>query len=165
MPKCILFAFLASILFQNCRKEVFTTDPNQLPRYSTDSLRFDTVFTSLGSATRLFKIYNPHDKFLKIERAYILNGESSFFRVNIDGVSGSDIRNIEIGPNDSIYVFCEVTVDPNLPLSLSPFIIIDSLVFEVNKIKQRVVLEAWGQDANYFPSKHKSHFMICKDRP
>ena len=36
--------------------------------FSTDTLKFDTVFTSLGSVTRSFKIYNTNNKRVKINQ-------------------------------------------------------------------------------------------------
>ena len=42
-----------------CSKDVtFTDDPSCKAEFSTDTLSFDTVFTSIGSATDCFKIYN-----------------------------------------------------------------------------------------------------------
>ena len=73
--------------------------------------------------------------------------------MNIDGNPGQSLRDIEIRPHDSVYVFCEVTINPNDPLEVSPFIITDSIVFETNGAKQRVILDARGQNSNYFPEK------------
>lgn len=150
-------AFLASLagalLFTFCQKERFTTDPNDRLEFSTDTLRFDTVFTQLGSATRILKIYNRHRESLRIGRIYLENGADSKFNLNVDGLPGREHRDVEIAPNDSLYVFAEVTVDPDDPLSASPFIIDENLLFEVNGATQTVVLEAWGQNANYIPSR------------
>ncbi|MGB1217696.1 MAG: hypothetical protein ACPG5P_07455, partial [Saprospiraceae bacterium] len=60
---------------------------------------------------------------------------------------------IPIAGNDSIYIFMEVTVDPDAPLSESPFVIYEHLNFETNGNIQQVILEAFGQNANYIPSK------------
>ena len=52
--------------------------------------------------------------------------------------------------------FAEVTIDPNQPVSASPFVIEQNIVFETNGNRQEVLLEAWGQNANYFPSVNSS---------
>lgn len=138
----------------SCRKpDDFTTDPSDKLEFSLDTLRFDTVFTSLGSATRLLKIYNTANQSIKISSIRIASGANSKFRINVDGIPGNEIEDVEILANDSIYIFGEVTIDPDQPLSASPFVITDELLFETNGNMQSVVLEAWGQNANYIPSR------------
>lgn len=147
----ILAVLIGIIVTTACDKMEFAQGSQDLPKFSSDSIRFDTVFTTLGSAVRILKIYNPHDKFINIEKISI--SDNKRFRLNVDGLPGTSFTNIEIGPKDSLYVFCEVTIDPNQPLSLSPFVIVDSIMFKTNGTNQRIILEAWGQNANYFPSK------------
>lgn len=145
------FLFLSAIFLSFCQKEKFTSDPSDQLGFSSDTLRFDTVFTQLGSATRFFKIYNPHKKSIRISKIYLENGAVSRFNLNVDGISGDEQRDLEIAPNDSMYLFAEVTVNPND--DSSPFVITENLVFETNGNVQKVVLEAFGQNANYIPSR------------
>ena len=42
-------------------------------------------------------------------------------------------------------------IDPDLPVSESPFVIDEYVRFELNGNTQEVLLEAWGQNANYIP--------------
>ena len=130
------------------------TEPDAMLRFSVDTLRFDTVFTQLGSATRSFKIYNPYDETVIINSIRVEGQTAGKFRINVDGLpvdgATSDIR---VLPNDSIYVFGEVTIDPDAPLSVSPFVIEDRIVFETNGNEQTVYLEAFGQNANYLPGR------------
>ncbi len=151
----IFVTFLLVVCFWRCSKQDnFITKADAKLQFSTDTLHCDTVFTSLGSATYQFRVINTHSQPIKISRIYIpATGKKSFFNLNIDGIAGNDQRNIEVPANDSIYVFARVTIDPNQPLSVSPFVIDDEILFETNGNVQRVVLEAWGQNANYLPSK------------
>ncbi len=120
--------------------------------FSKDTVRFDTVFTSVGSATRNFKIKNPYSENLLISRINLENADNSFFRLNINGQDANDVSGVDIPGKDSIYVFVEVTIDPDQPLSNSPFVIEEYVNVEVNGNSQKVLLEAWGQNANYIPS-------------
>lgn len=131
----------------------FITDGSFSLEFSTDTLRFDTVFTELGSATRSFKVYNRNSRPVRIGKVRIAGNEGGKFRMNVDGIPGEEVDNVEIWANDSIYVFVEVTIDPGQPLSASPFVIEDAVVFETQGNQQQVSLEAWGQNANYFPSR------------
>jgi len=143
-PVLFVFAIMA-VSTISCRNDSIDTDPSIRLQFSTDSLLFDTVFTTIGSSTRSFMVYNNHHRRIRIESVRLGAGAASFFRMNVDGRSGTHIADIEIGPNDSIFVFVEVTIDPvhqNLPL-----IITDSILFQLNQNTQKVTLAAWGQDA------------------
>ena len=130
------------------------TQPNAELRFSVDTLRFDTVFTELGSATRSLKIYNPYDQTVLIDRISLNGAAGGRFRLNVDGLPVNGVAvDTRILPNDSIYVFAEVTVDPDAPLSVSPFILEDAILVETNGNEQRIVLEAFGQNANYLPNR------------
>lgn len=143
------FFLLFVLLFGACREEEFIIDASAKVEFSRDTLRFDTVFTKTGSATRFFKIKNPHSQPIQLSRIYLEKGSASLFNLNVDGVSADLQENINIPAKDSIYVFAEVTIDPN---NLdNPFVIAENLLVEVNGNTQRVVLEAWGQNANYIP--------------
>src|SRR5690606_4688339 len=120
-------------------------------RFSTDTLTFDTVFTQVGSTTRFFKIHNDGNRFARIDEVRLAQ-ESYIFRINADGYQGPVIRNLEIPPNDSVYVFVEVTVDPDQPLSVSPFIIEENVEVITGNESSSVVIYAWCQYFHYSPS-------------
>lgn len=157
-PFVLLCFFLGVLELWNvgCYTEQFTTDTTDRLRFSLDTLRFDTVFVTVGSATRSFKVYNDASLPLKIEKISIRSGAFSVFRLNVDGFSAPSkiLKGVEIGAHDSIYVFLEVTIQPDQPLSISPFVISDAIEFETNSNIQTVYLEAWGQNANYIPDRY-----------
>jgi len=96
-------------------------------------------------------VYNPNDNAVKISSVKLAGGSNSPYSLNIDGSSGTEVRDIEIGGNDSLFVFVRVTVDPvndNLPL-----VVKDNVIFETNGNRQDVDLVAWGQDAYYIIGK------------
>lgn len=131
----------------------FLTGDGVSIRFELDTLRFDTVFTELGSATRSVKIYNDADQPVQLDEIYVEGTTGVDFIFNADGVPGSLVEDVIIWDNDSIYVFVEVTIDPDEPVSASPFVIEDRLVVKTGNKEQFVQLEAWGQNANYFPSR------------
>lgn len=147
MPVRIIPLILISIyliLAAGCDKEEFTQDPNDRINISLDTLSFDTVFTEQATVTRLFKIYNPHDRSIQLSRVYVKGGASSGFRLNVDGLPGTDLKNILLPPKDSIYVFVALTLDPvggDMPL-----VVYDAIVFEYNGTESQITLEAFGQD-------------------
>lgn len=157
----VIFCFAGMLLGACNQEERFTTDANSRLEFSTDTLRFDTVFTELSSATRFFKVYNRHQESIKISRIALAGNHQSKFNLNVDGLTGNEHHDVVIYPEDSIYVFCEVTINPDDPLSVSPFFVYDSVIFETNGNLQTVVLEAFGQNANYIPSRwHKDSIVL-----
>lgn len=157
MTRIYLYTFIfvsLIIAISACKDdESFTTDADAKIAFSTDTLRFDTVFTQRGSAVRYMKIINNNDQPIRISKLFLLNKAQSKFTLNVDGIPGREFQDVEIYANDSIYLFATVTIDPDQPLSLSPFILNEKVIFETNGNVQEVTLEAWGQNANYFPSR------------
>jgi hypothetical protein len=145
---CMLaMGIFVSLQMQSCRMDDIDASPNLRLSFDTDTLLFDTVFTTVGSSTRYFKVYNKNNSRVNLSNVELAGGTSSYFRINADGRSGTRLQDIEIGPRDSIFVFVEVTVDP-VDQDL-PMIIADSVIFELNNRRQNVKLVAWGQDANF----------------
>ena len=56
--------------------------------FSTDTLRFDTVFTALASATQAIKIFNPQNERVVLSSVRLEGGNASFFQLNVEGRSG-----------------------------------------------------------------------------
>ena len=101
------------IVFSSCRKDVLFEDNTAKIEFSTDTVFFDTVFTTVGSITERIKIYNPYDLPIQLDRIWLRSGPQSNFKLNVDGLAGKDVKDVRIEANDSIFVFIEVTVDPN----------------------------------------------------
>ena len=142
----VLIILIAGSILFSCKKEDFLTSPDVRLSFSTDTVFFDTIFTTIGSTTRYFTVHNPYDKPLKIGSVRLGRGASSPYRLNVDGVAGKEVDDLEINPRDSLYVFVEVTINPlggNMPL-----LVRDSVVFRLNNKEQDVDLVAWGQDVH-----------------
>lgn len=137
---------LSSVLSVSCDdEETYTTSPSALLDFSADTVRFDTVFTTIGSSTQLFKVYNRGGESLMLPSIRLASGGRSGFRVNVDGMSGTEFADVEVRDGDSLYVFVEVTVDPRD--EDNPFLLRDSLQFHLQSgLYQQVQLEAYGQD-------------------
>ncbi len=142
-----LIAAVGIILF-SCNKEEFTTSSSAQLQFSTDTVSFDTVFTTIGSTTQYFKVKNPENRAVNISGIYLAGGENSPFRLNINGVAGTQVNNVELSAGDSLFIFVEVTVDPNG--QNLPMVVKDSVVFSLNGNFQDVKLIAFGQDFHLF---------------
>lgn len=141
---CVI-AWTAIGLWSCNEDEQFTPSPGEALQFSRDTISFDTIFTDIGSATKLFKVYNPNDKGVRLTSVRLGSNGKSGFRINLDGDYNTQFTDVEIYHKDSIYCFVEVTVDPHD--SDSPTLITDSILFTLeNGMTQKVMLEAYGQD-------------------
>ncbi|MDX1652793.1 MAG: choice-of-anchor Q domain-containing protein [Brumimicrobium sp.] len=158
----LVFAVVLSFAVQltGCKKELLMS--KEALSFSADTVVFDTVFTTVGSATKNFKIYNPSPRPVKISSIYLEGGTSSPFRFNLDGVSGVQFSDIEIPGKDSLFGFVEVTLGENN--QLNPLIIEDRILFLTNGVEQEVRLAAWGQDA-YFHYNDLNEGIWPNDKP
>ncbi len=135
-------------------KDDFTNNPDfklSIP----DSLLFDTVISQTISPTAEFKIYNRTKEDIKIE-SIILDSKNNFFKINVNGQSGTSFSNVEILSGDSLYVFVQIVVEEigdNAPLLIE-----DKIKLLYNGNCQDIVLSAYGQDACHIrKSLHISH--------
>ncbi|MFM7681763.1 MAG: hypothetical protein ACKO7P_03345, partial [Bacteroidota bacterium] len=155
----ILVLFFALSL-GSCKKNGLLSKKNL--EFSIDTLVFDTVFTTIGSTTQQFKIYNRENKTVKIEEIELMGGENSPFRMNVDGLMGNKLTNIEVLAKDSLFAFVEVTLNVNG--EILPMIVEDSIRFRTNGIDQYIKLAVWGQDA-YFHYKDLNEGTWPNDKP
>lgn len=147
MPKIvgqILAVVFIFALLISCEDERYMNSPDAQLKFSADTIMFDTVFTTIGSTTRMFKIFNPYHEKVLISNVRVATGETSNFRLNVNGFAGNEAYDVEIPANDSIFVFVEVTVDPNG--GGLPMVVQDSIEFLINQNRQVIPLIAWGQD-------------------
>ena len=140
----ILFVVLAN-LNSGCKKPLNFSKGNL--EFSRDTIVFDTVFTTIGSTTQQLKIYNRENRTVVIEEIQLMGGSSSPFRINFDGLMGTNFADIELEAKDSLYTFVEVTLNPNG--GVLPMVIEDSIRFRTNGKDQYIILAAWGQDVYY----------------
>ena len=143
--KFLFSFFLLSAIIFSCKKDSFTTSPQANLNTSADTLSFDTVFTSVGSVTQSFKIFNNNNQKLRLSQVKLSGGASSAFKINIDGTSANEVDNIEINANDSIYVFVQVNINPTV--TNLPFVLRDSILISYNGNQKFVQLQAYGQNA------------------
>lgn len=137
-------ALAVAAVAAGCIEDGIETSSSAAPVFSVDTLKIDDVFTGEGSTTHRFTVHNRYGRIMNISRIAFRNAGQSVFRINVDGQSGTEFSNIEIRPNDSIYVFVDATVVPTdgwEPVEAS-----ELLDFTVNGAVTSLVLQASGQN-------------------
>jgi hypothetical protein len=158
----LLILVTAGFWGSSCKKQEMLSSGGSI-HFSTDTLSFDTVFTSLGSAILGVKIFNDQDQVIKLSSVRLGGGDTSFFHLNVDGFSGFG-KDIEIPGRDSIYVFATVKIDPTN--ENNPFIVEDKLVATLNGQDFSIPVIAYGQNAHYIRDSILSpHQVWGTDKP
>jgi hypothetical protein len=129
----------------------FTNSRSARLTFSRDSVIMDTVFSTIGSRTYDFWVFNHMKKGIRLQSVRLRQGNQTGFRVNVDGsyldnTLGSVVTDLEVRKGDSIRVFVELTAPENG--QSEPLQIDDDLVFLLESgEEQRVALRGFAWDA------------------
>lgn len=142
--------FLLALHFFSCtpKEEMLSTSANDRLLFSEDTIFFDTLFATVGSITKRLIVHNPNKNRVRVSSIRLAGGSNSPYTIIVNGRNGPVVSDLDILGNDSIYVLIKVLIDPsnqNLP-----FLVSDSIVFNTNTNKQKVLLETYGQDAHFY---------------
>jgi hypothetical protein len=116
---------------------------------SVDTVLFDTVFTTIGTVTKRFWVYNPNSGAVKtdVNLAGLAGGTYSLI---INGDQVTSASGVLIRGNDSLQVLVKAKLGDNGNAGLAKdFLVRDELHFRTNGNDQLVRLLAYGQNA-YF---------------
>ena len=156
-----IFSFFTLIFWSSCRQDFeFTPSTGQLS-FSKDTVYLDTVFTNIGSSTYTLKVYNNSDNDILIPSLKLSKGQSSKYRMNVDGMLGTgtlvgkEFENVELLAQDSMFVFIETTIDIQpLVTNETQFLYTDAIEFGTGPNTQKVELVTLVKDAVFiYPNK------------
>ena len=153
MIKKIFYIFVFTLVLLttlvSCEADKISTDTSLMLKFSSDTVRFDTIFTDKGSATYKLKVYNTSKNRVFIES--ITLNEAVNFQMNVSGISSNTVSNTYLNAEDSLMIFIQVFIDPND--DKIPFVVRDSIDFYFNNHTQVLQLEAYGRNVKRFKNK------------
>ena len=154
---------LSLCMASSCISDSFTTSSADILSFSTDTVNFDTVFTGEGTPTARLKVYNRAKKSINISRIAFKDPDSRF-SLNVDGVSNTVFSDVEIRPQDSIFIFIECFIPESQ--GNAPVLTEDKLQFLTNGVTQEVQVEAYGQNVTRLKALTVTQDMtLTADRP
>jgi len=143
----ILLLFTISFLSCEPGIEKVSSDPSLKLSFSQDTVIFDTIFTSIGSITKRFKVYNRNKEAVNISNIRVAGDLNSPYTIFVNGDEGKEFLNTQIFGEDSILILVKAKIDPTI--QNMPFVVEDSVLFNTNGNDQQVKLLAWGQNAHF----------------
>src|SRR5690554_2104391 len=136
------------VLWSSCRNDFETIPSSGNLEFSKDTVYLDTIFTNIGSSTYNLKVYNNSKEDIHIPSLRLARGESSQYRLNVDGIPGKVFQDVQILAKDSVFIFVETTFDiHNLPTSSNEFLYTDQILFDTGAHAQKVELVTLIKDA------------------
>ena len=106
----VMCTVLVSLTIWSCSGDNIYLGADARVNFSQDTVLFDTVFSTIGSASEAFRIVNDSPGRILLEDIVLEKGNDSQFRINVDGLPGPSVGGLELNEGDSIYVFVEVTI-------------------------------------------------------
>ncbi|GAA4237842.1 hypothetical protein GCM10022291_25990 [Postechiella marina] len=145
-------------LWSSCRKDFEFTPSTGSLEFSRDTIYLDTVFSNIGSSTYNLKVYNRSDEDIVIPSLKLGLGETSSYRLSVDGMPGKVFENVEIQAKDSMYIFVETTIDfNNFSNPDGTYLYTDQIEFDANANLQKVELVTLVQDAIFiYPNRNNT---------
>ena len=167
--KRILYFLLTLIVlmsWSSCRKDFNFSPSTGALEFSRDTVYLDTIFTDIGSSTYNLKVYNRSDDDIVIPTIQLTRGASSFYRMNVDGMTGDEgptegkyFENVELLANDSLFIFIETTYNTDtVPVSDLEFLYTDAIEFDSGSNQQKVELVTLVKDAVFiYPNRDENN--------
>jgi hypothetical protein len=160
----LLLLALPMAMFCSCDNGFggYSDNRGDLLTFSTDTIAFDTIVSTIGTPYQHFKVYNRNGKALLISSVSLAGGADSPFRINVDGAAGTVFRDVELRANDSLYVLIDARPAENG--SDEPCYLADRVVFVTHDVQQSVVVEAAAQDAEIWRGRVLENDTILSSR-
>ena len=153
----ILLVMALPLCTVSCTDDNYADESSVKLQFSTDTVCFDTVFTTVATITQQVKVYNRSGNDIELNSVTLKHGRQSRFRLNVDGDTSMVARHVELQAGDSLFIFVQANINPND--GNEPFICTDSIMFSNG---QYLPLAAWGRNAVYHRGRADSiHVIDC----
>ncbi|WP_139925174.1 hypothetical protein [Hymenobacter sp. DG01] len=149
----LLLLSAAMVLLPGCepKEDIVTNDGSARLEFSLDTVKFDTVFVTVGTVSKRLWVYNRNPRAVRVSEISVQNQPGITYSLLVNGDAGNTARDVEIRGKDSLLVLVRATIDPT-PNDLKPFRLIDDLHFRTNGNEQQVKILSYGQNA-YFHTR------------
>ncbi len=147
----LLFIALScfATLLSGCEPKEDLVQTSGRLEFDTDSVLFDTVFTTVRTVTKRLWVYNRNSGAVRTDIA-LAGTQNATYSLIIDGDAGPGKSNVLIRGRDSLQVLVRAVLGDNGTASRpKEFLVTDQLNFLTNGNAQDVKLVAYGQNA-YF---------------
>ena len=92
----IIFTLVITIIACTPEQEIIDDSPGDPLLFSTDTVLFDTLFTTVGSVTRRLRILNENEHAISIDNISLAGGAASPYNIFVNGDKGFSFNDVVI---------------------------------------------------------------------
>jgi hypothetical protein len=167
LPVLFLCSALLSVSLPGCKPREEELQTSGSLAFSADTVKFDTVFTTIGTVTKRLWVYNRNPKAVNVDLISLDNSATSPYTLLINGDLKQTATGVYIRGNDSLLILVRAKLKDNgLSGAAKAYVLEEKLNFRTNGQDQHVLLRSFGQNIYL----HNNALLACgevwgNDRP
>lgn len=143
----ILSTALGSLLLPGCKPREEQLQTSGGLEFSTDTVKFDTVFTTLRTVTQRLWVYNRNPRAVTVDLISLDNPSTSPYTLLINGDLKQTATGVLVRGQDSLLLLVRAQLKDNGQNGLAKaYVQQEYLNFSTNGQQQRVLLRSFGQN-------------------
>ncbi|QKG58555.1 hypothetical protein GKZ68_19135 [Hymenobacter sp. BRD128] len=171
LPVLLLASAILSLTLPGCKPREEELQTTGGLAFSADTVKFDTVFTTLRTVTKRLWVYNRHPKAVNVDLISLDNPATSPYTLLINGDLKQTASGVYIRGNDSLLILVRAQLKDNGQNGAAKALVVqENLNFRTNGQDQHVLLRSFGQNIYLHDGTAKPLELPCgtiwtKDRP
>ncbi|MGI4761728.1 MAG: hypothetical protein ACRYF0_13545 [Janthinobacterium lividum] len=158
LPILLFFSAVCSLTLPGCKPREEELQTSGGLAFSADTVKFDTVFTTLRTVTKRLWVYNRNPRAVNVDLVSLENPASSPYTLIINGDLKQTANNLYIRGNDSLLILVRAQLKDNGGSGAAKALVVqENLNFRTNGQDQRVLLRSFGQNIYL----HNSGILAC----
>jgi len=147
LPVLVLLSALGSLTMPGCKPREEELQTSGALEFSADTVKFDTVFTTLRTVTKRLWVYNRNPKGVNVDLVTLDQPATSPYTLIINGDLKQTASNLFIRGEDSLLILVRAKLPDNGQNGAAKaYVLEEKLNFRTNGQDQRVLLRSFGQN-------------------
>ncbi len=147
LPILVLLSAFCSLTMPGCKPREEELQTSGGLEFSADTVKFDTVFTTLRTVTKRLWVYNRNPKGVNVDLVTLDQPATSSYTLIINGDLKQTATNLFIRGEDSLLILVRAKLPDNGQNAPNkPYVLEEKLNFTTNGNQQHVLLRSFGQN-------------------
>lgn len=147
LPILLLFSAILSLTLPGCKPREEELQTSGGLAFSADTVKFDTVFTTLRTVTKRLWVYNRNPRAVNVDLVSLENPAASPYTLIINGDLKQTANGLYIRGNDSLLILVRAQLkDDGSNGRAKNLVVQERLNFRTNGQEQSVLLRSFGQN-------------------
>ena len=165
LPVVLLLSAGLSLWLPGCKPREEELQTSGGLEFSADTVKFDTVFTTLRTVTKRLWVYNRNAKGVNVDLITLDQPTTSPYKLIINGDVKQTASNLFIRGNDSLLILVrgEQLPDNGQSGAAKGYVLEEKLNFSTNGQDQHVLLRSFGQNIYLHDGTNKAAVLACNE--